>query len=131
MDRSILEIYDFYHLIPPHSLPLTAATPDIVVVLTDGQSNSYSSTVASAASLLSTGVRVFAVGVGSNLNFGELKAMASDPDCTHLSLLRSFDDFDALVKQIEKRVCNGELCLLMCSCVSVSLYLCVFVSLGI
>lgn len=76
--------------------------------MTDGRSSNTAATLIAAANLLATGVRVFAVGVGSNLNIQELSAIASDPDCNHLSLLKDFNEFDAFVNQIEKKVCDGE-----------------------
>ena len=78
------------------------------MVVTDGVSNNMASTLVQAKVLIKQGVRVFAVGVGKYLRSQELKAIASDPDCTHLSYLKNFNEFDAFVNQIETKVCDGR-----------------------
>ena len=81
--------------------------PKIAVVVTDGFSNNKFSTLAAAKALLESGVTVFAVGVGNNLDIQELIAMASEPNCKHLFVLSNFNEFDAFVNQIEQSVCEG------------------------
>ena len=87
-----------------------------MVVLTDGVSNDPSKTITAANSLLKEDVTVFAAGIGSGVNEAELEAIASDPDCNHLTLLPSFDSFDLLVKKIEKKACQGLLVVVVACC---------------
>ena len=77
------------------------------MVLTDGVSNRPTRTISAANSLLNKDVTVFAAGLGDNVNLDELEAIASDPDCNHLSLLPDFDSFELFVYQLEKEVCQG------------------------
>ena len=55
-----------------------------------------------------TGSTVFAVGVG-NYYLEELKAVASDPICSHVLTLTSFDHIKSIVTEIQKSTCEGEL----------------------
>ncbi len=89
--------------------PLSQAIPRVAVVVTDGRSNSYTATVTEAGYVHAAGIQVFAVGVGSNVNDGELQAMASDP--SYVSLLSGFDvsQFDALQRAISSGTCTGML----------------------
>ena len=53
------------------------------------------------------GTTVFAVGVG-NYNLRELQAVASDPICSHVLTLTSFDQIQSLLTEIQKSACGGE-----------------------
>ncbi len=88
--------------------PLSQAIPRVAVVVTDGHS-SYTATVTAAGYVHAAGIQVFAVGVGSNVNNGELQAIASDP--SYVSLLSGFDvsQFDALQRAISSETCTGML----------------------
>ena len=50
---------------------------------------------------------MFAVGVG-NYNVKELKAVASDPICSHVLTLTSFDNILSILTEILKSACEGE-----------------------
>ena len=97
----------YFHYVTFQTLFYPPAVPHIVVVLTDGVSNSPTGTISSAYALHTKDVTVFAAGVGDQVNTSELEAIASDPDCNHLVLLPNFDYFDSFLKQIEKRACQG------------------------
>ena len=53
-------------------------------------------------------VTVFAVGVGTNVNEEELRAIASAPKCNHVYLLAAFRDVAAFIGQIMSGACKGE-----------------------
>ena len=53
------------------------------------------------------GSTVFAVGVG-NYNLNELKLVASDPICSHVLTLTSFDHIQSILTEIQKSACEGE-----------------------
>ena len=50
---------------------------------------------------------MFAVGVG-NYNLNELKLVASDPICSHVLTLTSFDHIQSILTEIQKSACEGE-----------------------
>ena len=54
------------------------------------------------------GIIMIAVGVGSGIDQNELEAIASEPICLHLYLLKNFDEVDDLKYAIEKRTCDGR-----------------------
>ena len=51
---------------------------------------------------------MFAVGVG-NYNLAELRVVASEPVCSHVLTLTSFDHIKSIVTEIQKSTCEGEL----------------------
>ncbi|XP_013385581.1 collagen alpha-4(VI) chain-like isoform X2 [Lingula anatina] len=63
--------------------------PNIVIVMTDGQSNNMVAT-AREATMLRNIASVSAIGVGSNVNTVELKAMATDPDSKYMFTVKDF-----------------------------------------
>ena len=80
--------------------------PRVVVLITDGRSNTYS-IQQPARNLLASGVTVYSVGVG-NVDVGELQFIASDPDSEHVFLLRSFSDAASFVQLLSGTTCDSE-----------------------
>ncbi|KAH9491828.1 Cartilage matrix protein [Bulinus truncatus] len=66
--------------------------PDIVVIMTDGQSNHPSATKLAAEKLKKTGVKTMAVGITDSVDKEELEILASSPDYVLL-----VDDFSLLL----------------------------------
>ena len=87
--------------------PVSAGIPRVVVLITDGRSNTYNITQP-AVNLLASGVTVFSVGVG-NVDRNELRFIASDPDEEHVFLLRSFTDAASFVQLISGTTCDSKL----------------------
>ena len=87
------------------SRPLSEGVPKIVVLLTDGRSNTISIESVSQ-SLHAAGVQVFTVGIGS-IFLPELKFIASDPDRFHVFLLDSFNDAGGFVDFLSFTTCKG------------------------
>ena len=50
---------------------------------------------------------MFAVGVG-NYNLAELRVVASEPVCSHVLTLTSFDHIQSILTEIQKSACEGE-----------------------
>lgn len=73
-------------------MSLLTDIPNILVVLADGKSDYGQSTIDSAIKLHATDVIVFTVGIDNSLYMIELKAIASDPDRSHLSILQDSTD---------------------------------------
>lgn len=82
--------------------------PKAVVVFSDGKSDDFYETSNAAGRVREIGVTVFAVGVGQDLDLFELKAIASDPDCTHLSLVESYNQIDTLVQEMQHASCRSK-----------------------
>jgi von Willebrand factor type A domain len=66
--------------------------PDVMIILTDGASNSRGATIAAANAAKAAGVTIISVGIGSGVNRDELVEMASNP-----GFVFTTDDFDSLV----------------------------------
>ena len=87
--------------------PASEGIPKVVIVITDGYSNSYSATVTAATALHNEGYIVFAIGIaGANLN--ELNAIASDP--SYVAFISSFDTdlLSSLQVTISQEACVGK-----------------------
>lgn len=87
--------------------PIAAGVPRIVVLITDGRSNTYSITQ-TARDLLATGATVYSIGIG-NVYIPELNQIASDPDSDHVFVLNSFTDAAAFVQLLSGTTCDSKL----------------------
>ncbi|XP_061188685.1 uncharacterized protein LOC133196852 [Saccostrea echinata] len=76
------------------------------LVITDGYSNSFNSTVQEALYAKGDGIVLFAIGIG-NINEEELNEVASNPNCTHVFFITEFSDIDTLVYEIKKAACRA------------------------
>ena len=87
--------------------PASEGIPKVIIVITDGKSNSYSATVAAATALHNEGYIVFAIGIhGADMN--ELNAIASDP--SYVAFILSFDSdlLSSLQVAISQEACAGK-----------------------
>ncbi|XP_076097610.1 collagen alpha-5(VI) chain-like isoform X1 [Mytilus galloprovincialis] len=80
-----------------------AKANQIVVVLTDGQSSSPSSTTSQAKQLHDTGATVFAIGIGSNVNTHELQTIADSPH--HVYQVSGFDALNGIQYELNQAAC--------------------------
>ncbi|XP_067680567.1 collagen alpha-4(VI) chain-like [Haliotis asinina] len=89
-------------------LPQNGGRPDaqqVVIVVTDGESQQKSETASEAEKLHSAGIKVISVGIGNSLDNGELNTLASSP-----SFVFKVADFDALQKiesEIRQTTCKA------------------------
>ncbi|XP_021365456.1 cartilage matrix protein-like, partial [Mizuhopecten yessoensis] len=79
----------------------------IAILVTDGVSSSATFTKQAADDAKANHIRIFAVGIG-NINIAELNSAASDPDCTHVSVLTNFKQIDDIIYEIKKSACRGR-----------------------
>jgi len=86
--------------------PLSAGIPRVVVLLTDGRSNTYSITQP-AINLQAAGVSVYSIGIG-NYYLNELLFIASDPDSDHVFLLESYTDAAFFTQLLRGTTCDSE-----------------------
>ncbi|KAL8625937.1 hypothetical protein ACOMHN_012529 [Nucella lapillus] len=80
----------------------------VAILVTDGRSNSFTATVNAAKRLKDAGTTIFAIGVGNYLE-KELKAVASDPICSHVQTLTSFAQIQSIVTEIQKSTCEANI----------------------
>ena len=78
----------------------------LAVVITDGVSNNYQRTLEAAAAVhhVKPPIIVYAVGVTGNINFDELKAIASNQN--FVSTISSFDSLKDIQEQQTYDLCN-------------------------
>jgi receptor-type tyrosine-protein phosphatase Q len=81
----------------------------LAIVLTDGKSNSPTDTVNRANDLHNAGVMVFCIGIGSNLDLGELRAIASNPDDKFLISANDFASLHSKITQLTNSLCIGKI----------------------
>jgi len=80
----------------------------VMIVITDGQSNSGTGPVSQAAALAQNeGIIIFAIGVGSQVQRSELNAMASAPVSTHVFQTTDFNSMAYILDAIESGSCNA------------------------
>ncbi|XP_013408326.2 collagen alpha-1(XII) chain, partial [Lingula anatina] len=77
---------------------------NIVIVMTDGRSNNMAATVREAIMLRKIAF-VYAIGVGSNVNTAELKAMATDPDSKYVFTVTDFSALSNIETQLATDAC--------------------------
>ena len=100
--------------------------PNFVVIITDGQSDNRSATVAQAERLRAAGVFVVTVGVGDDVDLVELRLIASDPTSSTVLLSAPGDGSNIGVDVIDRvanilcqndRACQSAPCLNGGTCV--------------
>jgi len=89
------------------SFPLArgGAIPKIAILITDGVS--VAGAVTAADRLKGTGVKIYSIGVGNNVNIQELNGIASDPDTDYVYRVDNFDSITAIKGALVKEVCEG------------------------
>ncbi|XP_029656493.1 uncharacterized protein LOC115230439 [Octopus sinensis] len=78
----------------------------VLVLVTDGHSNSEIRTVTAAQKLKDDGVTIFTIGV-ANPRVSELTAAASEPSCTHFINLKDYNEIGFIVREIESDSCEA------------------------
>ncbi|BFZ22809.1 hypothetical protein BsWGS_25848 [Bradybaena similaris] len=77
----------------------------VLIVLTDGESSRADETKSAAARAKATGARVMAVGVGDQVNTGELINMASSSK--DVFVVSEFDLLDYIEERLTNRICQS------------------------
>ena len=81
--------------------------PKIAILITDGVS--VAGAVTAADRLKGTGVKIYSIGVGNNVNIQELNGIASDPDTDYVYRVDNFDSITAIKGALVKEVCEGKI----------------------
>ena len=90
--------------------PRSSGIPRIAIVVTDGQSNNPSETIAAAERAHLANILSYAVGVGNNIDLTELNAIASAPQSQFVRLLTAFDSSElrSLQETLNNEACTGK-----------------------
>lgn len=80
---------------------------NILIVMTDGQSNNKQNTLHAAAYLHTKNIKVFAIGIGSGINHDELNHIASDAQ--HVFTVQNFGALSQLQAELKKTACESKL----------------------
>lgn len=86
--------------------PISAGVARVVVVVTDGRSNSFSNTMRAATELHNQKIIVFAIGI-SGANEAELNVIASRPSYAEFISTFNLVRLNALQAQASETVCTG------------------------
>lgn len=78
---------------------------NILVVMTDGQSNDRQATTTQANKLHTMNIKTFAIGIGSGINHAELEHIATD--AKHVFTVSNFDALNTLQAELKKTACEG------------------------
>ena len=82
-----------------------AEVPHILIVLTDGRS--HDDVVKPSKELKQAGVKIFTVGLGTNYDESQLKAIANEPYDTH-ALTVDFPQMTTTVNKLRNLICKGR-----------------------
>ncbi|XP_071081373.1 collagen alpha-4(VI) chain-like [Haliotis cracherodii] len=80
----------------------------VVIVMTDGQSQNILSTKEQGKLLHDRGVKVIAVGIGTGIRPRELNSIASDKQ--HVFMVAGFDALHTIEKELQQKSCNKLVC---------------------
>ena len=84
-----------------------SGVPNILIVMTDGQSNQPTLTRQETVKLHQMNVKVFAIGIGSGASRTELGHIASDSH--HVFTVTNFNALSTLQAELKKTACKGTL----------------------
>ena len=79
---------------------------NILIVMTDGRSTQHAQTIAETAKLHRMNMKVFAIGIGSGVDRGELGHIATD--AKHVFLVNNFDALKTLQAELKNTTCVGK-----------------------
>ena len=84
---------------------------DVMIVISDGQSQNPRATANAANRVHQAGVKVFAIGIGDHVMQTELNAIASDKN--HVFHVRNFDSLHLLQEELRNKTCEGMQCIII------------------
>ena len=93
-------------LLPEHGK--RSNVPNIVIVITDGNSHDSKSTAKQADELRKTGAVIFSIGIGPNVNINELKNIATGPGTSHIFQVKKFKNLKNIAKELAMKSCSGK-----------------------
>ena len=84
------------------------SVPQVMLVFTDGQSDSLAQTAEAASEASQSGIQLFSVGIGDSVLQSELEAIASDPDVDHVFNVNDFASINTILSALVEGACNGR-----------------------
>ena len=85
-----------------------AAIVRIAIIVTDGRSDDSRATSHEARLLRESGVHVFAVGVGQDVDMQELNAIASEPAEDYVNTVDNYDALNSIKELLAIKACQGN-----------------------
>ena len=84
--------------------------PNVIIVVTDGRSDDETATQTQASLAQAQGIRILSVGIGSEIDIGELNGISSDPDDDHVFLIGDFSEtsFANLLAPLVRETCGKK-----------------------
>ena len=82
--------------------------PRVAVVITDGRSRSGDQVHVPADRARQVGIKIFAIGVTSNINEAELNAIANKPNDTYVFEVSNFDAISSIGATLQDNACNRK-----------------------
>ncbi|XP_061197993.1 uncharacterized protein LOC133206079 [Saccostrea echinata] len=79
---------------------------NILIVMTDGQSNDRQATITQANKLHGMNIKTFGIGIGSGINRAELEHIATDSK--HVFTVSNFDALNTLQAELKKTACEVD-----------------------
>lgn len=79
---------------------------NVLIVLTDGQSNDHSVVVTQSGRIHAANIKTFAIGIGSGITRSELDTIATDSK--HVFTVSNFNALNTLQAELKKTTCEGE-----------------------
>ncbi|KAL8562359.1 hypothetical protein ACOMHN_066073 [Nucella lapillus] len=83
------------------------ASAKLAVIVTDGKATRSADALRKAQELRQKGVTVFVIGVGDEVDKQELNNLATQPNCTHVQVLKDYQDLDSLRSEIQRLSCRA------------------------
>lgn len=87
------------------------STPNIIILMTDGHSDSPISPWHQSYANRVNGIHMMTVGLPTQIgyDYSQLRAMASWPTSGNVWTVDSFDELNGIIGEIQRAACNGEL----------------------
>ena len=83
-----------------------SGVPNVVVLLTDGQSNvNRASTAAEALRARNAGVRLIVIAMGQDVDNAEINAVASDPDSSNVYVMNDVTQLEQTASDVLDELC--------------------------
>ena len=83
-----------------------SGVPNVVVLLTDGQSNvDRASTAAEALRARNAGVRLIVIAMGQEVDNAEINAVASDPDSSNVYVMNDVTQLEQTASDVLDELC--------------------------
>ncbi|KAL4227529.1 von Willebrand factor (vWF) type A domain [Mactra antiquata] len=83
--------------------------PNIAIIVTDGLSTNPGLTKISSSQLKKSGITVFAVGIGAEIDTAELKYISSDPDDKYVFFVGNFSSLPTIESTVARTTCAVKL----------------------